>query len=68
MFRETAAQLAGLVGLMRVESATDNLGGLAMLNALSTALFAIVPDRFTPAGSVKVRLQPAALTTSERPR
>jgi AraC family transcriptional activator of mtrCDE len=37
----TAAQVAGLVGLMRAESATDNLGGLAMLNALSTALFAI---------------------------
>jgi AraC family transcriptional activator of mtrCDE len=26
---------------MRAESATENLGGLAMLNALSTALFAI---------------------------
>jgi hypothetical protein len=31
----------GLVSLMRAESATENLGGLAMLNALSTALFAI---------------------------
>ena len=31
----------GLVGLMRAESATKNLGGPAMLNALSTALFAI---------------------------
>jgi AraC family transcriptional regulator, activator of mtrCDE len=31
----------GLVGLMRAESATENLGGLAMLNALSTALFAV---------------------------
>jgi AraC family transcriptional regulator, activator of mtrCDE len=37
----TGAQLAGLVGLMRAESAAENLGGLAMLNALSTALFAI---------------------------
>jgi AraC family transcriptional regulator, activator of mtrCDE len=37
----TGAQVAGLVGLMRAESATENLGGLAMLNALSTALFAI---------------------------
>jgi AraC family transcriptional regulator, activator of mtrCDE len=37
----TAAQLAGLVGLMRSESAIDNLGGRAMLNALSTAMFAL---------------------------
>ena len=37
----TGAQVAGLVGLMRAESATENLGGLAMLSALSTALFAI---------------------------
>ena len=35
------AQVVGLVGLMRAESAAENLGGLAMLNALSTALFAI---------------------------
>lgn len=38
----TAAQLASLVGLMRSESAADQLGGLAMLNALSTAMFALV--------------------------
>lgn len=37
----TGAQLTGLVGLMRAESAADNLGGLAMLDALSTALFAL---------------------------
>jgi AraC family transcriptional regulator, activator of mtrCDE len=37
----TGAQVAGLVGLIRAESAAENLGGLAMLNALSTALFAI---------------------------
>jgi AraC family transcriptional activator of mtrCDE len=37
----TAAQLAGLVSLMRSESAIDNLGGRAMLNALSTAMFAL---------------------------
>ena len=37
----TGAQVVGLVGLMRAESATENLGGLAMLNALSTALFAV---------------------------
>ncbi|WXA95777.1 AraC family transcriptional regulator [Pendulispora brunnea] len=34
--------LAGLVSLMRIESAADGLGGRAMLNALSTALFALV--------------------------
>ena len=37
----TGAQVAGLVGLMRAESAAENLGGLAMLNAFSTALFAL---------------------------
>jgi AraC family transcriptional activator of mtrCDE len=40
--KETAAQLAGLVSLMRRESADDHLGGRAMLNALSTAMFALV--------------------------
>jgi AraC family transcriptional activator of mtrCDE len=39
---ENAAQLAGLVALMRRESADDHLGGRAMLNALSTAMFALV--------------------------
>jgi AraC family transcriptional regulator, activator of mtrCDE len=38
----TAGQLAGLVSLMRSESADDHLGGRAMLNALSTAMFALV--------------------------
>lgn len=38
----TATQLAGLVELMRTESATDSLGGRAMLNALSTAMFALI--------------------------
>jgi len=37
----TSTQVAGLVGLMRAESAAEKLGGLAMLNALSTALFAL---------------------------
>jgi len=37
----TSAQLAGLVSLMRIESAVDSLGGRAMLNALSTAMFAL---------------------------
>jgi AraC family transcriptional regulator, activator of mtrCDE len=39
---ESAVQLAALVALMRTESAADNLGGFAMLNALSTAMFALV--------------------------
>jgi AraC-like DNA-binding protein len=39
---DTAAQLSGLVSLMRSESADDHLGGRAMLNALSTAIFALV--------------------------
>ncbi|WP_232821117.1 AraC family transcriptional regulator [Dyella sp. C11] len=40
--RETGAQLWGLMALMRAESGIDCLGGRAMLNALSTALFALV--------------------------
>jgi len=39
---DTAGQLAGLVALMRGESADDRLGGRAMLNALSSAMFALV--------------------------
>ena len=38
----TGAQLAGLVALMRAESALDSLGGRAMLNALSTAMFTLI--------------------------
>jgi AraC family transcriptional regulator, activator of mtrCDE len=37
----TGAQLSGLVALMRTESALASLGGRAMLNALSTALFTL---------------------------
>jgi AraC family transcriptional regulator, activator of mtrCDE len=40
--KDTAAQLAGLVALMRGEAADDHLGGRAILNALSTAMFALV--------------------------
>src|SRR5216683_4305372 len=40
--KETAAQLAGLVSLMRSESTDGQLGGRAMLNALSTAMFTLV--------------------------
>jgi AraC family transcriptional regulator, activator of mtrCDE len=36
------ALLASLVSLLRSESAQDNIGGRAMLNALSTAMFALV--------------------------
>lgn len=39
---DAAGQLAGLVALMRGESADDRLGGRAMLNALSSAMFALV--------------------------
>ena len=38
---EAGADLAGLLALMRKESGVDSLGGRAMLNALSTALFAL---------------------------
>ncbi|MEJ8840022.1 cupin domain-containing protein [Ramlibacter sp. AN1133] len=34
--------LTGLMGLMRLESTSDKLGGNAVLNALSSALFALV--------------------------
>jgi AraC-like DNA-binding protein len=40
--KAAAEQLARLVSLMRSESADDHLGGRAMLNALSTAMFALV--------------------------
>jgi AraC family transcriptional activator of mtrCDE len=37
----TGTQLDSLVALMRTESALESLGGRAMLNALSTAMFAL---------------------------
>jgi AraC family transcriptional activator of mtrCDE len=37
----TSAQLASLVELMRAESSDDSLGGRAMLNAFSAALFTL---------------------------
>jgi AraC family transcriptional regulator, activator of mtrCDE len=37
----TGAQLTALVELMRAETGSENLGGQAMLNALSAALFAL---------------------------
>ena len=42
---QAAAQLAGLVSLMRGEAADDHLGGRAMLNALSTAMFTLALRR-----------------------
>ncbi|REE93557.1 cupin domain-containing protein [Cupriavidus plantarum] len=39
---DTAARVIGLVSLMRDESTADGLGGMAMLNGLSSALFALV--------------------------
>ena len=38
---DTGLQLSNLLALMRAESGGDSLGGRAMLNALSTALFAL---------------------------
>jgi AraC family transcriptional activator of mtrCDE len=38
---DTANRLAKLIELMRAEAAVDGLGGLAMLNAFSAALFAL---------------------------
>jgi AraC family transcriptional activator of mtrCDE len=38
---ETSAQLTGLLALMRTESNASHLGGNAMLNALSSALFTL---------------------------
>jgi len=37
-----SAQLADLMGLMRMEAASDKVGGSAILNSLSSALFALV--------------------------
>jgi AraC family transcriptional activator of mtrCDE len=37
----TGAQLAGIVALMRAEAGNENIGGHAMLNALSAAMFAL---------------------------
>jgi AraC family transcriptional regulator, activator of mtrCDE len=66
--RETGAHLASLMALMRAETGGDCLGGRAMLNALSTALFALTlrfasESREAPAGLLALagypRLAPA---------
>lgn len=72
----TRAQLASLVGLMRFESADENLGGRAMLNALSTAMFALTlrlgsEAREVPDGLLALaghpRLAPAVTALITRP-
>ena len=72
----TGMQLAGLVSLMRIESAAENLGGRAMLNALSTAMFALVlrlagEARAAPTGLLAVashpRLAPALNALFQEP-
>jgi AraC family transcriptional regulator, activator of mtrCDE len=72
----TGAQLAGLVSLMRSESAVENLGGRAMLNALSTAMFALTlrlasEGAEAPAGLLAVvghpRLAPALAAMFNEP-
>ena len=72
----TGAQVAGLVGVMRAESAVENLGGLAMLNALSTALFTLLlrlasETDATPAGILALagnsRLSPALTALFNEP-
>ena len=76
---QAAAQLAGLVSLMRGEAADDHLGGRAMLNALSTAMFTLALRRAietdtAPTGLLALagfpRLAPAleALLTSRHDR
>ena len=59
----TGAHVAGLVGLLRAESAVESLGGLAMLNALSTALFTLTlrlasEGHETPAGLLTLAANP----------
>jgi AraC family transcriptional regulator, activator of mtrCDE len=72
----TAAQVASLVSLMRSESTAEQLGGRAMLNALSTALFALTlrlssESGEAPAGLLALagnpRLAPAITAMFERP-
>jgi AraC family transcriptional activator of mtrCDE len=70
------ARLAALVALMRAESAGEGLGGRAMLNALSTALFALTlraasEAEVAPAGLLALaghpRLAPALIAMLREP-
>jgi AraC family transcriptional activator of mtrCDE len=72
----TAAQVASLVSLMRTESVAEHLGGRAMLNALSTALFALTlrlssESDDAPVGLLALagnpRLAPAITAMFDRP-
>lgn len=73
---ETAAKVIGLVGLMRGESVSDGLGGQAMLNGLSSALFALVlrlasESETPPMGLLSLaghpRLAPALMAMFDQP-
>jgi AraC family transcriptional activator of mtrCDE len=60
---DTGAQLAALVGLMRMESSGESLGGHAILTALSATLFALTlrlasQAREAPAGLLALASQP----------
>jgi AraC family transcriptional activator of mtrCDE len=72
----TAGALASLVALMRGETETDRLGGRAMLNALSSAMFALVlrlasEEKDTPMGLLSLagqsRLAPALAALFNEP-
>jgi len=69
-------ELTSLVGLMRGETAAETLGGHAMLNALSTAMFALVLRRAAESGEApqgllalagEPRLAPALAAMFSRP-
>jgi AraC family transcriptional activator of mtrCDE len=72
----TSAQLAGLVSLMRIETASENLGGRALLNGLSAAMFALAlrlasEAKEAPAGLLALagnpRLAPALTAMFQEP-
>ena len=71
-----AAALSGLVSLLQMESTAENLGGQAMMNALSTALFALTlrvaaEENSAPNGLLALagnpRLAPALMAMFQRP-
>jgi AraC family transcriptional activator of mtrCDE len=72
----STAQVTHLIAMMRTESAADQLGGRAMLNALSTALFTLTlrlssESGDAPAGLLALagnpRLAPVITAMFERP-
>jgi len=72
----TRARLLKLVSLMRDESSADDLGGRAMLDALSTAMFALTLRMASESGSAPTgwlalaahpRLQPALMALFHQP-